>query len=100
MAGLNATPAKCDEEKEDTTGLAVKDDVSPQRAPLEDDASLRVDEEEPSDRAVMEVESAIAAIAATATTECRMLGNERSLQIRFQFASTEMGLRRWQEIGR
>jgi len=58
----------------------VKEDVSPQRAPLEDVASLRVVEVEPSDRADMEMESAIAAAAAT---EWGMLRNERSLQMRF-----------------
>lgn len=58
--------------------MAVNDDVNPQRAPLADDeASLTVEEEEPSDRADMDVESAIAAMAGAAT-ECR----KRCLKVR------------------
>jgi hypothetical protein len=67
-------PAKCDEEKDDTTRLGVKDDTNPQRALLEE-ASLTELAGEPSESADMEVESAMAAIAAG----YNVCGNERSL---------------------
>lgn len=68
---------KEDEEKDDTTRLGVNDEVSPERAPL---ASLMVDEEEPSDSADMEVESAIAAIAAAAG-KWAMLANAATIRM-------------------
>lgn len=59
---------KGDEEKDDTTRLGVNDEVSPERAlPV---ASLMVEDEEPSESADMEVESAIAAIAAAGRLVC------------------------------
>lgn len=60
VVGLKATPAKWDEERDDTTRLGMNDDVKPQRAELEGKTSL-VAEKEPTERAAMEVESAIAA---------------------------------------
>lgn len=71
---------KGDEEKDDTTRLGVNDEVSPERAlPL---ASLVVEDEEPSESADMEVESAIAAIAAAA-------GRWVCLQMQQQFERIE-----------
>ena len=59
-------PAKEEEEKEDTTRPDVKDDAKPQRADaLELEQAAAVEAAAPSDRAVMEVERAMAAMASS-----------------------------------
>ena len=59
-------PAKEEEEKEDTTRPDVKDDTKPQRADaLELEQAAAVEAAAPRDRAVMEVERAMAAMASS-----------------------------------
>jgi hypothetical protein len=82
VQGLNATPVNDEEEKDETARPAMKEEVRPQRAEEEEDPELEAEsrtrdvelDEAPSDKAPMEVQSAIA-ISHSSNSNKRSLTN-------------------------